>query len=135
MNTLKFMIELLATLPTFSDISDFLTKKIIKGSCSICSLWQITISQILSAIGLMQIKVSRRDQKWPHLFHKFLCLSDKKMIWRSFKSLTGLQIPFMQRFWKIRNSMLQLRTMCCAHLPVATNCQWRFSTGYRVSRS
>ena len=48
--------------------------------------------------------------------------------------MTDLQILSMQRFWKIKNSMLQLRTRRFVYLPMATNCQWCFAIGYQVNK-
>ena len=73
--------KLPATLSTFGDISDFLINKIVKGSCRVCffcdrllpiKFYNSPEKKSRSMIGLLRMKVSRRDQKQPQQFHKFL---------------------------------------------------------------
>ena len=83
-------------------------------------------------IDLLWMKVSR-DWKQPHQFDKLMRISENKINLMKFL-VNGLQIPSMQRFWKIKNSMLQLRTRGFAYFPMVTSCEWCFETGYQVSR-
>ena len=66
--------KLQATLSMFGSISDFLINRIVKCSCRVCffmaSYYLPNYIKSLerksrSMIGLLQMKVSRRDQKWP----------------------------------------------------------------------
>ena len=66
--------KLPATLSTFGVVSDFLIKKIMKSSCRVCffvtnyylpnSIKSVEMKS-RSMIGLLRMKVSRRDQKQP----------------------------------------------------------------------
>ena len=73
--------KLPATLSTFGDVSDFLIKKFMKSSCRVCFFAFFIKSLEMksrSMIGLLRMKVSRRDQKQPQQFDSFLRLSQNK---------------------------------------------------------
>ena len=76
------------TLFVFGNISDFLINRIVKGSCRVCffvtdyylpNYIKSLEKKIRSMIGLLQMKISRRDEKWPQQFDKFLRLSENKI--------------------------------------------------------
>ena len=80
--------KLPAILSIFGNISDFLIKRIVKGSCRVCFIvtdyyLPNSIKSLerknKSMIGLMRMKVPTRDRKQPQQFDKFLRLSENKI--------------------------------------------------------